>query len=223
MPSLSRTAALRNSKALSQWHAAGRNFKINASYSGDMRSRAIAGGVTDRVLAVLDVLVTFYPVDELSGERGLIAFPSNTRLAAPARGMGRRDGTTALGSPRDAGMDGEEGQRQRESLRAPWKGRAGEVEEAFGFSLALLLARSAEVEAFAAQGLETRTATGHQEAPDRLPTRHCQAESPQRSARGGAGLGAYFAHVETNDGTTSEHALYRRTDIHGFLRSPHRG
>ncbi|OAI83033.1 helix-turn-helix domain-containing protein [Agrobacterium pusense] len=52
------------------------------------------------------------------------------------------------------------------------RGRAGqgEVEEAFGFSLALLLARSAEIEALAAQRLETRTATGHQAAPDRLPT-----------------------------------------------------
>ncbi len=96
----------------------GRNFKTSASYSGDVRSPAIA-------------------------ERGLIAFPSNTRLSARARGMGRRDGTTALGSPRDAGIDGGEGQHQRETLRAPWKGRAGEVEEAFGFSLALLLARSA--------------------------------------------------------------------------------
>ena len=50
------------------------------------------------------------------------------------------------------------------------RARAGEVEEAFGFSLALLLARSAEVEALAVQRLETRTATGHQAAPDRLPT-----------------------------------------------------
>ncbi|WP_269085406.1 helix-turn-helix domain-containing protein [Agrobacterium tumefaciens] len=32
-------------------------------------------------------------------------------------------------------------------------GRAGEVEKAFGFSLALLLARSAEIEALAAQRL----------------------------------------------------------------------
>lgn len=127
-------------------------------------------GVTDRVPAVLDVLVTVYPADELSGERGLIAFPSNTRLSARACGMGRRDGTTALVSPRDAGIDGGEEQRQRETLRAPWKGRAREVEEAFDFSLALLLARSAELEALAAQRLETRTATGHQAAPDRLPT-----------------------------------------------------
>jgi len=32
-------------------------------------------GVRDRVLAVLDVLATFHPADELCGERGLIAFP----------------------------------------------------------------------------------------------------------------------------------------------------
>ncbi|MBW9080650.1 hypothetical protein JNB84_22045 [Rhizobium pusense] len=122
--------------------------------------------MADRVPAVLDVVATFYPADELSGERGLISFPSNTRLSARARGMGCRDGTVLV----DAGIDGGEGQRQRETLSAPWKGRAGEVEEAFGVSLALLLARSAEIEALAAQRLETRTATGHQAAPDRLPT-----------------------------------------------------
>lgn len=61
-------------KALSQWQPLGRNFKTSASYSGDVRSPAIAG-VTDRVLAVLDVLATFHLADELCGERGLIAFP----------------------------------------------------------------------------------------------------------------------------------------------------
>lgn len=56
--------------------------------------------------------------------------------------------------------------------RYPRRGREGQggVEEAFGFTLALLLARSAEIEALAAQRLETRTATGHEAAPDRLPT-----------------------------------------------------
>ncbi|WP_374997561.1 MULTISPECIES: helix-turn-helix domain-containing protein [unclassified Agrobacterium] len=99
--------------------------------------------VTDRVLAVLDVLVTLYPADELSGERGLIAFPSNTRLSIRARGMAAATVRRHLAVLVDAGIDGGEGQRHRETLRAPWKGRAGEVEEALGFSLALLLARSA--------------------------------------------------------------------------------
>lgn len=47
--------------------------------------------------------------------------------------------------------------------------------------------------------------------------------SRRMDRRRGSGLGADFRHVETNDGTTSEHALYRRTDIHGCPRSPHRG
>lgn len=125
-------------------------------------------GVIDRVPAVLDVLATFYPAAELSGERGLIAFPSNTRLSACARGMGRRDGTTALVSPREAGIDGGEGQRQRETLRAPWKGRGG------GGSLRLFARVTAGTvgrdRGSAAQRLETRTAMGHQAAPDRLLT-----------------------------------------------------
>jgi replication initiation protein RepC len=132
-----------------------------------VRSPAIAG-VTDRVLAVLDVLATFHPADELCGERGLIAFPVKypAAPAAWAAATVRR----LLAVLVDAGIDGGEGQRQRETLRAPWKGRAGEVDETFGFSLALPLARSAEIEALASQRLETRTATGHQAAPDRLPT-----------------------------------------------------
>ena len=42
------------------------------------------------------------------------------------------------------------------------RGRAGqgEVEEAFGFSLALLLARAAEIEALAAQRLENENSYG---------------------------------------------------------------
>lgn len=42
------------------------------------------------------------------------------------------------------------------------RGKAGEVEveEAFGFSLALLLARSAEIEALAAQRLENENSYG---------------------------------------------------------------
>ncbi|MGO8499728.1 helix-turn-helix domain-containing protein, partial [Rhizobium ruizarguesonis] len=44
-------------------------------------------GVTDRALTVLDALLTFYPDDEISEERGLIVFPSNAQLSLRARGM----------------------------------------------------------------------------------------------------------------------------------------
>ncbi|RAL96253.1 helix-turn-helix domain-containing protein [Agrobacterium sp. MS2] len=98
-------------------------------------------GVTDRVPAVLDVLVAFYPADELSGKRGLIAFPSNTRLSIRARGMAPRryDGTWQSScTPRL--MVGKDSPIEKRYAR---RGRAGEVEEALGFSLALLLAWSA--------------------------------------------------------------------------------
>ncbi|MGO6891832.1 plasmid replication protein RepC, partial [Rhizobium johnstonii] len=44
-------------------------------------------GVTDRALTVLDALLTFYPDDEISEEKGLIVFPSNAQLSLRARGM----------------------------------------------------------------------------------------------------------------------------------------
>ncbi len=44
-------------------------------------------GVTDRALTVLDALLTFYPDDDLSEERGLVVFPSNAQLSLRARGM----------------------------------------------------------------------------------------------------------------------------------------
>lgn len=43
--------------------------------------------VTDRALTVLDALLSFYPEDELSSERGLVVFPSNAQLSLRARGM----------------------------------------------------------------------------------------------------------------------------------------
>ena len=44
-------------------------------------------GVTDRALNVLDALLTFYPDNELSEDRGLIVFPSNAQLSIRAKGM----------------------------------------------------------------------------------------------------------------------------------------
>ncbi len=49
--------------------------------------RGLALGVTDRALTVLDALLTFYPDDEISEEKGLIVFPSNAQLSLRARGM----------------------------------------------------------------------------------------------------------------------------------------
>ncbi|WP_421590522.1 plasmid replication protein RepC [Shinella sp. M27] len=111
-------------------------------------------GVTDRALTVLDALLTFYPADELSEERGLIVFPSNAQLSIRARGMTPATLRRHLAGLVDAGLilrkDSANGKRYAR------RGRAGEVEEAFGFSLAPLLARAAEIEALAALAVAGR-------------------------------------------------------------------
>lgn len=111
-------------------------------------------GVTDRALTVLDALLTFYPADELSEERGLIVFPSNAQLSVRARGMTAATLRRHLAGLVDAGLivrkDSANGKRYAR------RGRAGEVEEAFGFSLAPLLARAAEIEALAALAVADR-------------------------------------------------------------------
>lgn len=114
----------------------------------------LALGVTDRALTVLDALLTFYPADELSGERGLIVFPSNAQLSIRARGMTAATLRRHLAGLVDAGLilrkDSANGKRYAR------RGRAGEVEEAFGFSLAPLLARAGEIEALAARAVADR-------------------------------------------------------------------
>lgn len=111
-------------------------------------------GVTDRALTVLDALLTFYPSDEIAEERGLVVFPSNAQLSLRARGMAAATLRRHLAVLVDAGLvlrkDSPNGKRY---VR---RDRAGEVDEAFGFSLAPLLARSTEIEALAAQAIADR-------------------------------------------------------------------
>jgi len=111
-------------------------------------------GVSDRALTVLDALLTFYPADEISEERGLIVFPSNAQLSIRARGMTAATLRRHLAVLVDAGLiirkDSANGKRFAR------RDRAGEVAEAFGFSLAPLLARAIEIEALAAQAVADR-------------------------------------------------------------------
>ncbi|PDT10964.1 plasmid replication protein RepC [Rhizobium sp. M1] len=105
-------------------------------------------GVTDRALTVLDALLSFYPEDELSSEKGLVVFPSNTQLSLRARGMAAATLRRHLAVLVEAGLisrkDSPNGKRY---VR---RGRAGGIDEAYGFSLAPLLARATEIEAMAA-------------------------------------------------------------------------
>lgn len=104
-------------------------------------------GVGDRALAVLAGLLSFYPDDELSEENGLIVFPSNRQLSLRAHGMAHATLRRHLAALLECGIilrrDSPNGKRYAR------KGRGGELEDAFGFSLAPLLARADEFRAAA--------------------------------------------------------------------------
>ncbi len=106
-------------------------------------------GVTDRALAVLNALLSFYPKNELSDDANLIVFPSNTQLSLRAHGMAEQTIRRHLAALIAAGLlvrrDSPNGKRYAR------RSRAGDLNEAYGFSLAPLLARAEEIEHLAAQ------------------------------------------------------------------------
>jgi replication initiation protein RepC len=99
-------------------------------------------GIGDRALAVLAALLSFHPDDDLSEENGLIVFPSNRQLSLRAHGMAYATLRRHLAALLECGIilrrDSPNGKRYAR------KGRGGELEDAFGFSLAPLLARAEE-------------------------------------------------------------------------------
>jgi replication initiation protein RepC len=106
-------------------------------------------GLRDRALSVLNALLSFYPETSLSDGNSLVVFPSNMQLATRANGIAGTTLRENLAILVNAGMihrkDSPNGKRYAR------KDRAGEVEEAFGFSLAPLLARSEELARLAQQ------------------------------------------------------------------------
>jgi replication initiation protein RepC len=110
--------------------------------------------VSDRSLTVLDALLSFYPSDELNAANDLIVFPSNAQLSIRARGMTAATLRRHLAALVDAGLifrkDSANGKRFAR------RSRAGEINEAFGFNLAPLLARAREIEGIAAKTIADR-------------------------------------------------------------------
>lgn len=100
-------------------------------------------GLNDRCLAVLSSLLSFAPQDELSEKTGLVVFPSNRQLALRAHGMPestlRRHLNSLIGAGIIARRDSPNGKRYA------YKDKTGAVEEAFGFSVAPLLARATQI------------------------------------------------------------------------------
>lgn len=106
-------------------------------------------GVSDRSLAVLHALLSFYPENELELGEGasLVVFPSNRQLSMRAHGMPDPTLRRHIAALVSAGLitrrDSPNGKRYAH------KARTGQIEDAFGFSLAPLLARADEIAAAA--------------------------------------------------------------------------
>jgi replication initiation protein RepC len=111
-------------------------------------------GVSDRALAVLNALLSFYPKSELSEEAGIVVFPSNIQLSIRTHGMAATTLRRHLAALVEAGLilrkDSPNGKRYAR------RGRSGDMRDAFGFSLAPLLARSEEIERLAAECIAAR-------------------------------------------------------------------
>jgi len=111
-------------------------------------------GLTDRALAVLNALLTFYPGNELSSSNGLVVFPSNAQLALRAHGIAPATLRRHLAALVEADLlirrDSPNGKRY---VRRDGK---GDVEQAFGFSIAPLIARAGEIQTLAAKVVADR-------------------------------------------------------------------
>ncbi|MGU3576114.1 plasmid replication protein RepC [Brucellaceae bacterium C25G] len=100
--------------------------------------------VGDRTLAVLNALLSFYPSNMLTTDNSLIVFPSNRQLSLRAHGMADATLRRHLASLMESGLiirkDSPNGKRYAH------KTDEGQIANAFGFSLAPLLARASEIE-----------------------------------------------------------------------------
>ncbi|CAN2536628.1 hypothetical+protein [Methylocapsa aurea] len=114
-------------------------------------------GVTERALSVLHALLSFHQETALtlpgsdststeagSASAGIVVFPSNKELSIRAHGMAPATLRRHLACLVDAGLiirrDSPNGKRFAR------KGQGGAIEDAFGFDLAPLVARAAEIE-----------------------------------------------------------------------------
>ncbi|MET3615992.1 replication initiation protein RepC [Rhizobium aquaticum] len=113
-------------------------------------------GLQSTSLAVLDALLSFYPENELRQEAQLVVFPSNAQLILRAHGMAgatlRRHLALLVESGLIVRKDSANGKRFAR------KNNAGEIENAFGFDLSPMLARSEELALIAQKVVAARLA-----------------------------------------------------------------
>ena len=126
------TADIRKGQVADKWKV----------YRDACEARALLG-LRDRALAVLNALLSFYPETDLSEDANLVVFPSNAQLSARANGIAgttlRENLAVLVGAGLINRNDSPNGKRY---VR---RGKDGEVETAYGFSLAPLLARAEEL------------------------------------------------------------------------------
>ena len=152
-----------------------------AGLQGDLHARPTLG-VSERALAVLNALMSFYPETTLTGEDDLIVFPSNEQLCLRTHGMPASTLRRQLAALVDAGLivrrDSPNGKRYAR------KGRGGEIKLAFGFDLAPLVVRAEEFEADGARDRSRDSGDQACEGEDHaLPSRH--RENDRDRHRGG--------------------------------------
>ncbi|MDF1631257.1 plasmid replication protein RepC [Mycoplana sp. MJR14] len=113
-------------------------------------------GIQSNSLAVLNALLSFYPNNELRQDAPLIVFPSNIQLALRAHGMSGATLRRHLAILVETGLivrkDSANGKRYAR------KDGTGQIENAFGFDLSPLLARSEELAMLAQKVAEDRSA-----------------------------------------------------------------
>ncbi|NTA25355.1 plasmid replication protein RepC [Allorhizobium ampelinum] len=100
-------------------------------------------GLQDRALAVLNALLSFYPEQDLAEDLAMVVFPSNAQLSIRAHGISGSTLRRSLAALVEAGLI--ERRDSPNGKRYAHRDRAGQVEAAFGFSLAPLLIRANEL------------------------------------------------------------------------------
>ena len=107
----------------------------------DIRKAKEALGLSDRLVAVLNALLSFHQETTLTGGEPIVVFPSNKSLAQRANGMAETSLRRYLAGLVYLGLilrrDSPNGKRYAR------RGEGGEIEEAFGFDLSPLVARAA--------------------------------------------------------------------------------
>ncbi|MDW5318341.1 plasmid replication protein RepC [Rhizobium sp. PL01] len=137
------SAYIKSGKSVDKWKV----------YRDVCDARAVLG-LRDRALSVLNALLSFYPETNLVDGKKLVVFPSNAQLSTRANGIAGTTLRENLAILVNAGMihrkDSPNGKRYAR------KDREGDLEDAFGFSLAPLLARSEELARLAQQAAAER-------------------------------------------------------------------